>query len=119
MTMELALKPHGPRLTGDDARTRLLARMPVTERRLQVAGVSTAVLHGGDGPPVVLLHGPGELAAGWMRVIHDLATAIAHRGSRERPLRTALARDREHRQRPVVEAPEAFLAALRAALRPS
>jgi pimeloyl-ACP methyl ester carboxylesterase len=73
MTMELALKERGPRLTGDDARTRLLARMPVTERRLQVAGVSTAVLHGGDGPPVVLLHGPGEFAAKWMRVIPDLA----------------------------------------------
>ena len=26
-------------------------------------GISTAVLEGGDGPPVVLLHGPGEFAA--------------------------------------------------------
>ena len=48
--------------------------MPVTERRLQLAGVSTAVLEGGDGPPVVLLHGPGEYAAHWMRVIPDLVT---------------------------------------------
>lgn len=58
----------------EGARERLLAAMPVTERRLQLAGVSTAVLEGGDGPPVVLLHGPGEYAAKWMRVIPDLVT---------------------------------------------
>ena len=60
---------HSP---GDDARPRLLAAMPVTERRLQLAGVSTAVLEGGDGSPVVLLHSSGEFAALWMRVIPDL-----------------------------------------------
>lgn len=43
-----------------DARKRLLNRIPVTELHLQLAGVSTAVLEGGDGPPMVLLHGPGE-----------------------------------------------------------
>jgi pimeloyl-ACP methyl ester carboxylesterase len=48
--------------------------MPVTERRLQLAGVSTAVLEGGDGPPVVLLHGPGGYAAHWLRVIPALVT---------------------------------------------
>jgi pimeloyl-ACP methyl ester carboxylesterase len=37
-----------------------------------LAGVSTAVLEGGDGPPIVLLHGPGEFAALWARVIPDL-----------------------------------------------
>jgi pimeloyl-ACP methyl ester carboxylesterase len=58
----------------EGARERLLAAMPVTERRLQLAGVSTAVLEGGVGPPVVLLHGPGEYAAKWMRVIPDLVT---------------------------------------------
>ena len=58
----------------DDARERLLAGIPVTERRLQLAGVSTAVLEGGDGPPVVLLHGPAGNAAHWMRVIPDLVT---------------------------------------------
>ena len=51
---------------------RLLAGLPVTERRLQLAGISTAVLEGGDGPPVVLLHGPGAYAAHWMRVIPGL-----------------------------------------------
>ncbi|MPZ44888.1 MAG: alpha/beta fold hydrolase [Betaproteobacteria bacterium] len=47
--------------------------MPVTERRLELAGISTAVLEGGSGAPIVLLHGPGEYAAKWMRVIPDLA----------------------------------------------
>ena len=60
--------------SGDDARERLLAAIPVTERRLQLAGVSTAVLEGGDGSPVVLLHGQGAFAAKWMRVIPDLVT---------------------------------------------
>lgn len=46
----------------------------MTERRLESAGVSTAVLEGGDGPPIVLLHGPGEFAAKWLRVIPDLVT---------------------------------------------
>lgn len=53
-------------------RERLLDRLPVTERQLDLAGVPTAVLEGGDGPPVVLLHGQGEFAATWMRVIPDL-----------------------------------------------
>jgi pimeloyl-ACP methyl ester carboxylesterase len=54
------------------ARERLLTGVPVTERRLELAGVSTAVLEGGDGPPVVLLHGAGEFAACWLRVLPDL-----------------------------------------------
>jgi pimeloyl-ACP methyl ester carboxylesterase len=56
-------------------RERLLSGLPVSERRLELAGVLTAVLEGGDGPPMVLLHGPGEFAAKWMRVIPELATA--------------------------------------------
>src|SRR5688500_3009298 len=58
----------------EDARRHLLAGLPVTERRLSLAGVSTAVLEGGDGPPVVLLHGPAGNAAHWLRVIPGLAT---------------------------------------------
>jgi pimeloyl-ACP methyl ester carboxylesterase len=60
---------------GDDARERLLAALPVTERRLQLAGVSTAVLEGGNGPPVVLLHGPSGYAAHWMGVISGLVAS--------------------------------------------
>ena len=55
-----------------DYRRRLLAGLPVTERRLQLAGVSTAVLEGGSGPPVILLHGPGEFAGKWLRIIPRL-----------------------------------------------
>jgi pimeloyl-ACP methyl ester carboxylesterase len=65
---------HDDNSTGDKARAQLLTGMPVTERRLQLAGVSTAVLEGGDGPPVMLLHEQGEFAARWMRVIPDLVT---------------------------------------------
>jgi pimeloyl-ACP methyl ester carboxylesterase len=61
-------------MRGDDARRRLLAGAPVTERRLDLAGVSTAVLEGGDGPPVVLLHGQGGWSGMWLPVIADLVT---------------------------------------------
>jgi pimeloyl-ACP methyl ester carboxylesterase len=60
------------RLGGEAVRERLLTGMPITERRLELAGVSTAVLEGGDGPSVVLLHGAGEFAACWLRVVPDL-----------------------------------------------
>ncbi|MCO1658987.1 alpha/beta fold hydrolase [Pseudonocardia humida] len=56
----------------DGARRAVLAGAPVEERRLRPAGVPTAVLEGGDGPPMVLLHGPGEFAAGWLPVLPDL-----------------------------------------------
>jgi pimeloyl-ACP methyl ester carboxylesterase len=59
---------------GTDARARLLAGLPLTERRLQVAGIPIALLEGGSGPPLVLLHGPGEFAAKWLRVMPDLLT---------------------------------------------
>ena len=61
------------RTAADDARRRLLAGVPVTERRLELAAIPTAVLEGGDGPPLVLLHSSGEFAALWQRVIGGLA----------------------------------------------
>ncbi len=60
------------RLDESQARARLLAGIPVAERRLDLAGISTAVLESGEGSPIVLLHGPGEFAAKWIRVIPDL-----------------------------------------------
>jgi pimeloyl-ACP methyl ester carboxylesterase len=60
------------RSAGEDPRARLLSGLPVTERRLRLAGVSTSVLEGGGGPPMVLL--AAEFAAVWMQVIPDLVT---------------------------------------------
>jgi pimeloyl-ACP methyl ester carboxylesterase len=57
---------------GPDARRRLLDGLPVVERALRLNGVPTAVLEGGDGPPMVLLHGPGEHALKWFAVLPDL-----------------------------------------------
>ena len=57
---------------GHRAREQLLDATPATEQRLMLAGISTAVLIGGDGPPIVLLHGPGEFALTWLRVIPEL-----------------------------------------------
>lgn len=68
---------HYRRPAAHSARARLLAGLPVTERHVQLAGVSTAVLEGGDGPPMVLLHGPGEFAAGWLPVLPKLV--LTHR----------------------------------------
>ena len=67
-------KRSRPMPGGNEARQALLASMPVTERRLHLAGVATAVLEGGSGAPVVLLHGPAGFAAHWMRVIPALVT---------------------------------------------
>ncbi len=65
-----ALTARAP--AGDAARRALLATMPVIERRLGLAGIATTVLEGGNGPPIVLLHGPGAHAAHWMRMIPAL-----------------------------------------------
>ena len=46
--------------------------LPVVERRYDLAGIPTAVLEGGEGPTAVLLHGPGEFAALWGRVVPGL-----------------------------------------------
>lgn len=51
---------------------RLLEGIPVTERRLDVAGASTSLLEGGEGPPIVLLHGQGGFAAHWVEVVPHL-----------------------------------------------
>jgi hypothetical protein len=63
--MRYRIKGPGPGKDRDDARRQRLAGIPVTERRLELAGIQSAVLDGGEGPPVVLLHGPGESAVNW------------------------------------------------------
>lgn len=52
----------------------MLTGAPVTERRLTLGGVPTALLEGGDGPPLVLLHGGIECGgAFWAPTIARLA----------------------------------------------
>lgn len=55
-----------------NARSKLVSELPVTGRQLVLSGVSTAVLEGGEGRPVILLHGPGESSLWWMRVVPNL-----------------------------------------------
>lgn len=57
----------------NDLARALQADLGLTERRIQVAGVSTSVLEAGEGAPVVLLHGQGAFAESWGRVIPALA----------------------------------------------
>lgn len=53
-------------------RKKLIADLPIKECYLQAGGISTSYLVGGEGPPIVLLHGPGESSLWWMRVIPNL-----------------------------------------------
>jgi pimeloyl-ACP methyl ester carboxylesterase len=55
-----------------EARATAAAGLAVEDRRLQVAGIPTAVLEGGDGPPLVLLHGPIANGLHWLRVLPAL-----------------------------------------------
>jgi len=53
-------------------RARMLSTTPLRERRLTLNGVVTAILEGGHGRPIILLHGAGGFAAGWLRIVPDL-----------------------------------------------
>ncbi len=70
----MTMQAHAERSSSssEDSRRRLLATLPVKERRLELAGISTSVLVGGDGPPIILLHGPSGYAAHWMNVMPGL-----------------------------------------------
>lgn len=59
--------------TGEQARRQLLAGIAVSEFTTDLAGIPTAHLQAGHGPPLVLLHGPGEFKERWVRVIPGLA----------------------------------------------
>jgi pimeloyl-ACP methyl ester carboxylesterase len=74
MPLTKTLEERGGLRAARDARESLLAGIPVSERQLEIAGMSTAVLEGGEGAPLVLLHEPGSFAAQWMRVLPDLVT---------------------------------------------
>jgi 2-hydroxymuconate-semialdehyde hydrolase len=52
----------------------MLAGVPVADRRIRLAGVSTSLLEAGEGPPLVLLHGGIETGgAYWAPVVERLA----------------------------------------------
>jgi len=64
----------------DRLAARLIEGLPVTHRLLDVAGVSTSLLEGGEGPPLVLLHGQGgfaEIMAPFIRMTADRYRVIA------------------------------------------
>ena len=50
---------------GEVARRRLLDGTAAEEHTIESAGMSTSYLAVGDGPPLVLLHGPGEFKERW------------------------------------------------------
>jgi len=58
--------------TKNNLRAQILNGLPVSDRRVGLAGISTAVLEGGGGPPIILLHGAGEMAVAWMRTFPEL-----------------------------------------------
>ena len=60
MTQE---RSTGGAAEADRLAARAIEGLPMTERRLDVAGVSTIVLEGGEGPPMILLHGQGGFGA--------------------------------------------------------
>lgn len=58
----------------DRLAARLIEGLPVTTNRIDVSGVSTSLLEGGEGPPIVLVHGQGgfaEIMGGLIRLVVD------------------------------------------------
>ena len=63
--------------TAVEPRQRVLSGLPVSERRVSVAGSSTTLLEGGEGPTLILLHGGIECGgAYWSPVIPPLARSF-------------------------------------------
>jgi pimeloyl-ACP methyl ester carboxylesterase len=67
-----AIMPTSERTSYEPERARLLEGLPLHESSLTLAGISTAVLRGGEGTPLVLLHGPGAYAAHWAPIMPAL-----------------------------------------------
>lgn len=61
-----------PMVRADRLAAALHEGMPVTERQLELAGVSTSFLEGGLGSPIVLLHGQGGFKEMWGGLIPQL-----------------------------------------------
>jgi 2-hydroxymuconate-semialdehyde hydrolase len=74
MPSQRLLERYRERSVAGAARARMLAGIPGTQRRLEFAHASTVVWEGGDGPPMVLLHGGVECGgAYWGTVTSRLA----------------------------------------------
>lgn len=64
----------------DRLAAKIVEGLPVTHRQLELAGVSTSLLEGGEGPPFVVLHGQGgfaEIMGGLMASLLDRFRVIA------------------------------------------
>jgi pimeloyl-ACP methyl ester carboxylesterase len=70
-------KEDSVKTDADRLAARLTEGVPVAPRRLDVSGVSTSLLEGGDGPPLVLIHGQGGFAEMMMPLVR--MTANRHR----------------------------------------
>ena len=64
-------------LSGPELRQALLRDLPVRSRRVTLAGIRTAILEAGEGPPMVLLHGPGGNVTTWSRLIPHLVSGFS------------------------------------------
>ncbi len=64
MTMQHTVEERTRVPVGYDPRAQLLADLPVSERRLRLAGISTAVLKGGKGSSIKRYATQGATSAG-------------------------------------------------------
>jgi pimeloyl-ACP methyl ester carboxylesterase/ubiquinone/menaquinone biosynthesis C-methylase UbiE len=66
------VRAHDHREVEHRSRALLTEDLPVSECRADLAGSGTVWLEGGEGPPLILLHGPGESGVNWRWVIPEL-----------------------------------------------
>jgi pimeloyl-ACP methyl ester carboxylesterase len=67
--MSVPASTDGPQ---DQPHRRLVDGLPLIQRRVDLAGVSTPVSYGGSGPPFLLLHGLGGFKEEWACVVPEL-----------------------------------------------